>query len=89
MCFFQSLPLRAVHKGAKVNTQGGYYGDALQTASHRGHLETVQLHLDNGANVNAQEGVYGGPLQAASEEGYPEIVQLLLEKASQTLLFIK
>jgi hypothetical protein len=34
---------------ADVNAQGGYYGNALQAASIRGHEKVVQILLDNEA----------------------------------------
>ncbi|KDN68182.1 hypothetical protein CSUB01_10565 [Colletotrichum sublineola] len=69
-------------KGADVNTQGGYYGNALQAVSEEGHQEIVQLLLDKGADVNAQGGHYGNALQAASKKGHQEIVQLLLDNGA-------
>jgi ankyrin repeat protein len=62
---------------ADVNAPGGRYGNALQAASYRGHIEIVQLLLENKADVNAQGGEYGNALQAASSGGHVEIVQLL------------
>jgi ankyrin repeat protein len=56
-------------KGADVNAQGGYYGNALQAATSSGHRETVTLLLDKGADVNAQDGYYGNALQAAASSG--------------------
>ncbi|EXU98136.1 ankyrin repeat protein, partial [Metarhizium robertsii] len=58
------------------------YGNALQAASFRGHLEIVKLLLDKGADVNAQGGLYGTTLHAASSGGHLEIVQLLLDKGA-------
>ena len=49
-------------KGADVNLQGGYYGNALQSASHKGNLEIVKSLLDKGADVNAQGGHHGTAL---------------------------
>ncbi|OCK87550.1 uncharacterized protein K441DRAFT_466880, partial [Cenococcum geophilum 1.58] len=46
-------------RGADVNAQGGYYGNALQAASAQGHEQVVKLLLDKG-------GVYGNALRAAS-----------------------
>ncbi|KAI5465093.1 ankyrin repeat-containing domain protein [Mariannaea sp. PMI_226] len=69
-------------KGANVNAQGGYYGNALQAATKGGHREIVQLLLDNGADVNTQGGQYGNALRAASIKGYQEIVQLLLDNGA-------
>ncbi|KAJ5547283.1 hypothetical protein N7494_004868 [Penicillium frequentans] len=72
-----------LEKGAKVNAQGGKWGNALQAASSRGHDKIVQLLLENGAKVNAQGGYYGNALQAASLEGHDNIVQLLLENGAE------
>ncbi|KAJ7511648.1 ankyrin repeat-containing domain protein [Mycena galericulata] len=69
-------------KGANVNAQGGYYGNALQAASFEGHTEIMRALLEKGANVNAQGGEYGNALQAASYRGHTETVQLLLEKSA-------
>jgi ankyrin repeat protein len=40
-------------KGADVNAQGGYYGNALYTTSLRGDQEIVNLLLDKEADINA------------------------------------
>ncbi|KAK3378799.1 hypothetical protein B0T24DRAFT_568404 [Lasiosphaeria ovina] len=69
-----------ITKGADVNAQGGYYGNALQAASAEGHQEIVKLLLAKDVDVNAQGGLYGNALQAASAEGHQEIVKLLLAK---------
>ncbi|KUM55675.1 hypothetical protein ACN42_g11571, partial [Penicillium freii] len=71
-----------IDKGADVNAQGGYYGNALQAASQRGHQEIVNLLLNNGADVNAQGGEYGNALQAASQRGHQEIFNLLLNNGA-------
>jgi hypothetical protein len=36
-------------KGADVNAQGGFYGNALQAASVTGHEKVVELLLGKGA----------------------------------------
>ncbi|KAF6238813.1 hypothetical protein HO173_003320 [Letharia columbiana] len=69
-------------KGADVNAQGGYYGNALQAASQGGYDQVVQMLLDKGADVNAQGGYYGNALQAASQGGYDQVVQMLLDKGA-------
>ncbi|KAL8699990.1 MAG: hypothetical protein Q9201_005685 [Fulgogasparrea decipioides] len=69
-------------KGADVNAQGGYFGNALQAAAERGHNEVVQLLLDKGADVNAQGGFHGNALQAAAYRGHNKVVQLLLDKGA-------
>lgn len=71
-----------IGKGADVNAQGGYYGNALQAASAKGHQEVVKLLLDKGADVNAQGGASGNPLQAALAEDYQEVVKILLENGA-------
>ncbi|KAH7065082.1 hypothetical protein B0J12DRAFT_24715 [Macrophomina phaseolina] len=71
-----------VEKGADVNAQGGYYGNALQAASVRGHEQVVRLLLEKGADVNAQGGRYGNALQAASVGGHEQEVRLLVEKGA-------
>ncbi|KAF6796411.1 hypothetical protein CSOJ01_13193 [Colletotrichum sojae] len=46
------VPRLLIEKGADVNAQGGYYGNALQAASDEGHQEIVQLLLTHRANVS-------------------------------------
>lgn len=65
-------------KGADVNAQGGFYGNALYAASEQGHNQVVKILLNAGADVNAQGGFYGNALQAASEKGYQQTVKILL-----------
>lgn len=58
--------------GPDVNAQDGYYGNALQAASARGH-ETV-VRRGKGVNINAQGGDYDNALQAASARGHENVV---------------
>ncbi|KAI1439483.1 hypothetical protein F5Y02DRAFT_425549 [Annulohypoxylon stygium] len=69
-------------KGADMNAQGGFYGNALQAASYGGHEKIVQMLLDKGADMNAQGGFYGNALQAVSEGGHEKIVQMLLDEGA-------
>ncbi|KAF5510909.1 Ankyrin-3 [Colletotrichum siamense] len=70
-----------INAGLDVNAQqGGIHGNPLQAASYHGHLDIVQLLLDNEADVNAQGGKCGNALQAASLNGHLGIVELLLDK---------
>ncbi|KAJ5504613.1 NACHT nucleoside triphosphatase [Penicillium fimorum] len=71
-----------IDKGADVNAQGGWYGNALQAASQRGHQDIVNLLLDKGADVNVQGGSDGNALYNASEGGHQNIVNLLLDKGA-------
>jgi hypothetical protein len=67
-------------KGADVNAQGGFYGNALQAASSGGYEEVVRLLLDKGADVNAEGGHFGNALHSASYRGHEAVVRLLLER---------
>ncbi len=67
-------------KHADVNAHDGYYGNALQAASFKGHEKVVQLLLDKNADVNAQDGKYGNALQTALSKDHEKMVQLLLDK---------
>lgn len=63
--------------GADVNIQGGYYGNALQAASHIGNEKVVKMLLENGADVKAPGGYYGSALNAASVRGHNGVEQIL------------
>ncbi len=65
-------------KGADVNAQDEYFGNALQAALSEGHDQVVQMRLDKGADVNAQGGEYGNALHAASYGCRDEVMRLLL-----------
>ena len=71
-----------VENGADINAQGGFYGNALQAASAKGHENIVQILIDKGAYVNAQGGFYGNALQAASLGGHKNIVQILIDNGA-------
>jgi len=68
-----------LEKGADVNAQGGYYGNALHAACCQRNPKIVQLLLEKGANVNAQEECQTA-LQAACQTGSKIFVRLLLDK---------
>ncbi|KAJ7067345.1 hypothetical protein C8F01DRAFT_1247725 [Mycena amicta] len=74
---------KLIGQGAEVNAQGGDYGNALQAASWKGHIEIVHLLLDRGVKVNVQGGFCGNALQAASCKGHLEIVHLLLDQGAE------
>jgi ankyrin repeat protein len=69
-------------KGVNANTEGGFYGTALQAASVGGHKQVVELLLDNGAEVDAKAGHYDIALHAASANGHEQVVELLLERGA-------
>ena len=66
----------------KLNAQGGYYANALQAASFKGHDRVIQMLLERGADVNAQDGHWGTALQVASWHGQEQIVLLLLDRGA-------
>jgi len=70
-------------KGADVNAQGGFYGNALQAASAGGHEQVVKTLLDENADVKAQGGHYGNALQAASAGGHEKVVKMLLDRGAE------
>ncbi|KAJ3871846.1 ectomycorrhiza-induced ankyrin-domain/NACHT-domain-containing protein [Lentinula edodes] len=75
-----SYLIQSVHNVKQyIDAQGGYFGNALQAASYKGHESIVKLLLENNAAVNAQGGRCGNALQAASLNGNESIVKLLLE----------
>jgi ankyrin repeat protein len=57
-------------KGADVNAQSGYYGNALQAALAHGHKDIATLLLEKGANVSAQGRHFSNALQAALAGGH-------------------
>ncbi|KAJ8108903.1 hypothetical protein OPT61_g7845 [Boeremia exigua] len=74
-----------ISKGADVNAQGGYYGNALQAASAGGHEQVVKMLLDKDADVNAQGGRYLNPTYAAAYGGHTETLKLLVRSGSTQL----
>ncbi|KAH6655699.1 hypothetical protein BKA67DRAFT_534614 [Truncatella angustata] len=71
-----------IDDGADVNARDGYYGNALQAASAKGHKAIVRILVDQGADVNAQGGDYGNALQAASFKGNEAIVKILVDQGA-------
>ncbi|KAJ7646425.1 ankyrin repeat-containing domain protein [Mycena polygramma] len=73
-----------IQSGANVNAGGGLYGTALQAAFCAGHVDMIQLLLENGADPNLPcKGPFGdwfgSLLQAAACVGHMRIACLLLE----------
>jgi ankyrin repeat protein len=79
---YENIVELLINKGAEINAQGGWYGNALQAALCGGHERIVELLINKGADINAQGGRYGNALQAASSEGHERIVELLINKGA-------
>jgi hypothetical protein len=62
-------------KGAEINAQGGYFGNALQAASSRGHMKIVKLLV--GIDLNAQGGYHSNAQKAALIGGHLRISGLV------------
>ena len=67
---------------AKVDARTYYNDTALIYASENGHIEIVEVLLDNGADVNAYNNYGNTALMMASENGHIEIVEMLLKKGA-------
>lgn len=73
---------------ADVNSEGGWYGTALQAVSFGGYPQgaavdsVVSLLLDSGADINAVTGAFGTALQGAVAAGNVSVVQLLLARGA-------
>jgi ankyrin repeat protein len=80
---FSTIIRLLLDKSADVNAQGGFFGNALQAASERGHEQVVKMLLNKGAEVNAQGGFFGNALQAASGRGHEQVVKMLLNKGAE------
>jgi len=79
MAGLPEVVLSLIKEGAAVNAQGGWYGNALQAASAKGHVALVKLLLHYKADPNIQGGYLDNPLYAAANNGHLEVVQLLLD----------
>lgn len=75
----EDLISRLLDRGADINAQGGFYGNALQVATLKRNWKVLRLLLRHGADTNALGGFYGYALQAAAYMGNGWVVSLLLE----------
>ena len=68
-----------LNAGTDVNQKNSYDGStALNHAAWHGHMEIVQLLLENGANTNAKRNDGWAPLHDAAAQGHEEIAELLI-----------
>ena len=69
-------------KGADVNAQGGFYGNALQAASYEGQEKVVRLLLSHNTAVNQQDAQGRTPFHMACAGGHMEIIHTLISFGS-------
>jgi ankyrin repeat protein len=65
-------------RGANINAQGGYYGNALQAAAYTGYRANVELLLDRGADINKRDPQGRLVVQLAMRGNKASIVDYLL-----------
>ena len=70
---------RLVRAGADVNHQDDTEQSAYLIATSEGHLELLELTLDNGADVEAKDSFNGTGLIRAAERGHAAIVGRLVQ----------
>ena len=56
---------------------------ALHFATENGHVESVQLLIQNGAEINAKDNQQATPLHFAVRSGNYEVVNLLLKNGAK------
>jgi len=64
--------------GVSPNSQGGFFGNAMQAASYEGHVDIVQMLLESGANANMGRGMLRTALEAACCLGHSNVIERLL-----------
>ena len=72
---------------APVGDSNSYGGVALIDASSQGHLDIMELLLDNGVDVNSQRDFGMTPLAAATRAGSREAVELLVNRGADVNQF--
>ncbi|KIJ05104.1 hypothetical protein PAXINDRAFT_33147, partial [Paxillus involutus ATCC 200175] len=70
----------AVHLLLDVNMQDIHSRTPLHLACSKGHLNIVELLVQNGANLNVQDNYFSTPLHLACSKGHLNIVELLVQK---------
>ncbi|KAK7212205.1 hypothetical protein V2G26_019383 [Clonostachys chloroleuca] len=65
--------------GARIQSEGGHFGNALQAAVISGKESLVGKLMDAGADVNAKGGPFGTSLVAAAACGLTPVVRRLLD----------
>ncbi|KAJ6479741.1 ankyrin repeat-containing domain protein [Mycena sanguinolenta] len=68
-----------IQRGARCDAAGV---DPLQLAALVGHIQIIQLLLQNNSDVNATGGQYPSPLEAAKQLRRPDIIQLLCDNGA-------
>ncbi|KAL4908832.1 ankyrin repeat-containing domain protein [Aspergillus multicolor] len=77
-----------IDNGAKIEALGVRFGNPLQAAVIRGHVEMVKILLSNGADANAHTGSWGAPLTAAQfavEVPNEDIMDTLIQHGAERI----
>lgn len=82
---YESIAQLLINQGAEVNVQGGKHGNALQAASHKGHLKVVEMLLMNHAEADLKDQYGRVPIAWAAMGGRRRTPRfLLLRKAGSS-----
>jgi len=65
-----------IEKGAKVNSYGSRWSDALGWAAENGHEAVVRLLLESGANLHSNAPAGRTPLWWAARNGHEAVARL-------------
>lgn len=72
-----------LHRGAKVDVAGGFFGNPLQASAFHGHQDVVRILIEEKANVFAP-GKFTSALDAALSGGNEKAIKPLLEASNIT-----
>ena len=78
-----------IEQKVDVNAHDSERRTALHIASHFGHLECVQLLLNNNARPSPKDSRWFTPLHRACSMGHDEIVKLLIENCAEVNLKLR
>jgi len=79
---------RQLEWGVNANKRHFFTRDTLLIeAAANGHMDVVNLLIENGADVNLKGEAWYGPLHAAAAKGHIEVVKILLENGADVNIF--
>ena len=72
--------------GAKLDTEAGYRGTALQIACHHGYQDLARYLIEGGATTSLRDGQGRTMLHGAANHGHSRLAQDLLQRALMSML---